>query len=81
MTFEQKDNSGALFINNKKTKDTHPDRTGRLRIGGRDFYLDGWLKQDKNGKSYLSLSVKPVATPGAPEQPGNFQKMGDDIPF
>jgi hypothetical protein len=59
MAFEQKDNSGSLWVNDRKESDRHPDRTGTLVVEGKSFYLSGWLKKTKDGKPYLSLSVKP----------------------
>ena len=32
---EKRDNSGALFTNDKKTKETQPDMTGNITINGR----------------------------------------------
>jgi hypothetical protein len=57
---EKRDNSGALFTNEKKTKETHPDLNGKVTILGREFYLSAWKKQTNQGKGYLSLSIKPV---------------------
>jgi hypothetical protein len=58
MAFEQKDNTGAIFVNEHKTEETHADRTGSALIGGREFWINGWLKKTKDGKPYLSLSFK-----------------------
>ncbi len=84
MAFEQKDNSGAVFSNTKKEKDTHPDRTGDCTIDGRKYWISGWVKQDKNGKQFLSLSFKPKdqvdAKPAAAKQTAR-EEMSDDIPF
>lgn len=57
---EKKDNSGALFTNDKKQKETHPDLNGKVVIAGTEYYLSAWKKQTKDGKNYLSLSFKPV---------------------
>lgn len=58
MSYEPKDNSGSVFVNNRKEKETHPDRTGSARIDGVDYYVSGWVKKDKNGNPWLSLSFK-----------------------
>ena len=48
--YTQRDNSGAIFVNDRKSTDTHPDRTGTALINGREYYLNGWLKRTKDGK-------------------------------
>jgi uncharacterized protein (DUF736 family) len=57
---EKRDNTGALFTNDKKTKETHPDLNGKITILGREFYISAWKKQTNQGKGYLSLSIKPA---------------------
>jgi uncharacterized protein (DUF736 family) len=61
MTMSDYDNTnrGALFKNNDKTEETHPDYRGRLNVDGVDLWLSAWLKTSKNGMKYMSLSVKP----------------------
>lgn len=58
MTYETKDMTGSLFTNNRKEKDTHPDRNGSARIDGHDYWVSGWIKQGKDGKPWLSLAFK-----------------------
>lgn len=51
-------NRGAIFVNDRKETDKHPDRTGSINVEGVEYFLDGWLKETKDGKKFLSLSVK-----------------------
>lgn len=55
----QYDNSGAIFINDRKEKDTHPDRKGKGLINGKEYWIAGWIKQGKSGQ-FLSLKFEPV---------------------
>lgn len=50
-------NRGALFTNNRKESDRHPDWTGTINVEGTDFWISGWVKVSKAGAKYLSLSV------------------------
>lgn len=51
-------NSGVLFTNDKKQKQTHPDFKGNINIGGVDYWLSAWNKQGQKG-AFISLSVQP----------------------
>lgn len=84
MAFEQKPNTGTLFINDRKTTENHPDRAGTINVGGTEYWLNGWIKTDKKGRQYLSLAVKAKQAASAKpeakaEVPEDFQD--DDIPF
>ena len=56
MNEPKKDNSGALFINDRKEKETHPDLKGTAIIKGVEYWISSWDNKSKAGKSYLSLS-------------------------
>ena len=63
-------NTGALFKNDQKTTDKHPDYKGSLNVGGVDYWLSAWLKKSKAGATFMSLAVtikddKPKAAPKA----------------
>lgn len=84
MAFQNKPNCGALFVNTKKEAgDSKPDRTGTINVNGTDMQLAGWLKKQKDGTPYLSLSIKPLQPRGetvnrATETPVNFEPLGAD---
>lgn len=85
MAYEPKDNSGVLFKNDQKEKDTHPDYAGTAIIKGQQYYMNAWLKEGKKGK-FFSFSFKekdinrpaekrPVPRTSIPED------HSDEIPF
>jgi len=78
MATEQRDNSGILFRNNDKTKDSDRDYKGDATIGGIKYWLSGWIKQGKRGK-FLSLSFTLKDVPKAAPMPA--EEMSDEIPF
>lgn len=58
MTFEQKDNSGSLFVNDKKEAENHPNAKGTAKIDGVEYWISAWTKTTKDGKKWQSLSFK-----------------------
>lgn len=74
MAYTQKENTGVLFKNNKKTDDKQPDYTGNILIGTEELRLAGWIKEGKNGKF---LSIK--ATEQTSKKETTSQDSVDDI--
>ena len=80
-------NRGALFRNNRKEQDSHPDHTGSINIDGKEYYLNAWIKTSQNGNKFFSLSVKPKdenqAWKSNPSQSAGIKNNAepDDIPF
>lgn len=88
MAFEQRDNSGSVFVNERKEKDSHPDRSGSAMIDGIEYWVSGWLKTSTKGP-FLSLAFKKkekqqASPPKRVEGGGSARPsddMNDDIPF
>ena len=81
-------NRGTLSKNEKKESDTHADYNGQLNVNGTEYWLNGWIKKGNEGKSFLSLSIKPKAPQARqssePTRKGGntgFDDLPDDIPF
>lgn len=82
-------NSGALFRNDKRATEQHPEYTGKITIEGREFYLSAWVNEMRNGQKYFAIKATPKAatTPAAttaPAQPRPGVVVADpidDLPF
>jgi uncharacterized protein (DUF736 family) len=79
-------NRGALFRNDDKMEEKHPDYRGNINVDGTEYWLSAWIKTSKkNGMKYMSLSVKlKNADTTKPKNAGGGarpQDFDDDIPF
>ena len=75
-------NKGVLFREKETKSESHPDFKGSINVGGKDYWLSGWVNESKAGQRYFKLSVTPKdgqakAKPSAP----TTYFMDDDIPF
>ena len=57
MAYELRDNSGTLFRNDKREKDSQPNARGEAMIGGVLYEVAAWTKEGRNGR-FQSLSFK-----------------------
>ena len=83
-------NSGALFRNEKRATEQHPDYTGNITIEGKEFYLSAWVNESaRTGQKYFAIKATPKAatipaTTTAPAQPRPGVVVADpidDLPF
>lgn len=86
-TYEQRDNSGALFKNDKKTESKHPDYQGDCLVNGEKMRMSAWLKES-NGKKFMSLAFSAPYVPIGENKPltktappSNYFDDIDSIPF
>lgn len=85
-------NSGALYKNDRRKTDKHPEYQGMINIEGVEYWISGWVREAQRGKragqKFFSLSAKqkepkpenaepPVNHPDA----DNKDNEDDDIPF
>lgn len=57
--YQEKPGTGALFQNNQKKADNHPDLSGTFTTpDGKRWSVSGWRKTTSKGDEMLSLSVK-----------------------
>lgn len=91
MTDYDNTNRGSIWKNDKKEKDTHPDFTGSLNVGGVEYWVSAWKRREgaSDKAPALTFSVKPKeeqqsisqrAMPRGPAK-GHGASMDDEIPF
>ena len=88
MAYEQRDLSGAIFKNEKRTTDNHPQFTGKALIDGVEYWVSGWTKKDKNSDTWVSLSFKKKEPKTIDDDSSGWDNkkptkinIDDDIPF
>lgn len=86
MAFEQKDNSGAAFVNDRREKDTHPHYRGQVMVDGKEYWVSLWVKKAgekaKNpGQKFLSIAFTDKGEQSTIPQSQAEALLDDDIPF
>jgi hypothetical protein len=76
---ETKNNSGAIFKNNK-TKETQPDYRGKVKVNDKEMEISLWFKESQTGTKYFSASFQePFTKPTTTEPKVNI--VENDLPF
>lgn len=65
--YQPKDNSGSIFKNDRKEKDTHPDGKGSALIDGVEYWVSSWNSVTKDGSQYRKLAF--TRKDGAQQRP------------
>ena len=53
---ETRINTGAIFKNDNKKADNHPDYKGKVNVNGKDMEVALWLKTSAKGVKFFSVS-------------------------
>ena len=78
---ETKNNSGAIFKNNK-TKETQPDYRGKVKVNDKEMEISLWFKESQTGTKYFSASFQePFVKPTTTEPNVKINNIDDDLPF
>jgi len=82
-TMDTKDlNKGVLFKNTNKKTDNHPDYNGKIVLSnGKEYYLNAWINESKNGMKYMSLSIGNETTIAEPKKEVKPMIKIDEPPF
>jgi len=83
MTQYDNNNSGALFKNDKKTQEKHPDYRGEAEVDRKKYYISAWIKTAKSGAKFMSLTYTPKdeAAQSKPKPVTVDIDLDDNIPF
>jgi hypothetical protein len=66
---QDRTNRGAIWKNEKKERDTHPDFTGSLNVNGVEFWVSAWKRKEGAAarSPALSFSIKPKEAQPQPQ--------------
>ena len=78
MAYEQKDNTGSFFKNDKKEKEIQPDYKGKCIVDGVEKQMAAWLRESKNGVKYMSVKFSEPYNKDGGSGSGN---QSSDAPF
>lgn len=73
-------NRGAIWKNDKKETEKHPDYKGEANVNGTEYWVSAWSKSPQAKTNQPVLSFAFTAKDGAPA-PTPAPKREDDLPF
>ena len=86
---ETRNNTGAIFKNDNKKADNHPDYKGKVNVNGKEMEVALWLKTSAKGVKFFSASFsEPYIKTNEPQINGTLIQpsyvsldANDDLPF
>lgn len=78
---ETKNNSGAIFKNDKKTSEKAPDYNGKIVVDGKEKQIALWLKTSDKGTKYFSVAISEPYKKDAVSEAKGVSQPDNDLPF
>ena len=85
---ETRNNTGAIFKNDNKKADNHPDYRGKVNVNGKEMEIALWMKTSAKGVKFMSASFsEPYIKTNEPQIKNNepqikeYGDANDDLPF
>jgi hypothetical protein len=75
-----KPNSGSIFRNEKREKETQPNGKGQALVGGVEYWVSAWTNDGPKGK-YQTLQFEPKDAQKAPARSAPSPDFDDVPPF
>ena len=87
---ETRINTGAIFKNDNKKAENHPDYKGKVNVNGKEMEVALWMKTSAKGVKFFSVSFsEPYIKTNEPQITGTLKQTiihesnfdNDDLPF
>ena len=92
---EQRNNTGAIFKNENKKAENHPDYKGKVLVNNKEMEVALWMKTSAKGVKFFSASFSEPFVKNEPQiqrnepqinsasKPVNYVNLdaNDDLPF
>ena len=92
---ETRINTGAIFKNDNKKADNHPDYKGKVNVNGKEMEIALWMKTSAKGVKFFSVSFSEPFVKSEPQIKNNEPQINgtlkqpsyvnldanDDLPF
>ena len=68
---ETRNNTGAIFKNDNKKAENHPDYKGKVNVNGKDMEIALWMKTSAKGVKFMSASFSEPFVKSEPQIKNN----------
>ena len=85
---ETRINTGAIFKNDNKKAENHPDYKGKVNVNGKEMEVALWMKTSAKGVKFMSASFSEPLVKSEQQINGTLKQPSyvnldakDDLPF